>query len=56
MNRMGKPHMIFDQGTPDELFRQLATSTDSGILMLSDQAAPLRDYLHNFTASRRAEF
>jgi hypothetical protein len=56
INRIGKPHMIFDQGTPDELFSQLATSADSGILMLSDQAAPLRDYLHNFTASQRDEF
>jgi hypothetical protein len=56
MNRMSKPHMIFDQGTPDELFSQLATSADSGILMLSDHAAPLKDYLHNFTASQKVEF
>ena len=56
LNRRAKPHMIFDQGTPDELFSQLATSVDSGILMLSDHAAPLKDYLHNFTASQRVEF
>ena len=56
LQRVEKPHLIFDQGSPSDLAEQLAASADSGILLLSDQALPLRDYLTNFSVAERADF
>lgn len=51
-----KPHLIFESGSPDELFYQLASSADSGLLMLSDEGLPLKDFNESYSSSQKSEF
>lgn len=56
LNRIEKPHVLYDEGSPAFLSRMIENSVDSGILALSDRGLPIVDYLHEFSADQKTEF
>jgi hypothetical protein len=56
LQRLERPHLIFDEGSPEYLGRLLESSMDNGLYALSDQGGPLPQYLQEFTPRQKGYF
>ena len=56
LQRLERPHLIFDEGAPSFLSEMLEYSSDDGLFALSDSGGPVPRYLREWNARDRSAF